>query len=88
MKVYAIFKEGVYRHECGGIFSTLELAKESALVLLSGENDDYHTYSILTFELNAQTTQLDGDLTEPGCVFSCRRVGKIIYQTAFIKQPI
>ena len=81
MKVYAVFKEGVYRHECGGIFSTLELAKKSAKSLISGETDDYHTYSILTFDLDAQTTQIDGDLTEPECVFSCRRVNKIIYQT-------
>lgn len=24
MKVYAVFKIGVYRHECGGVFSTID----------------------------------------------------------------
>jgi hypothetical protein len=50
--VYAVFKEGVYRHECGGIFSTQEAAINAAKFLIAGESDDWHTYSVVPFELD------------------------------------
>ena len=55
--VFAVFKNGVYRHECGGIFTTFELAKSAALALLRGERDDYHTYDVIYFSLDEQTPQ-------------------------------
>lgn len=55
--VFAVFKKGVYRHECGGIFSTIELATEAAHKLITGERDDYHTYEILEFELDVVLSQ-------------------------------
>ena len=88
MKVYAIFKEGVYRHECGGIFSTLEKAKDAAKSLISGEDDDYHTYKVLAFDLDVCTPQISketetnkysvGDLIEPACLSYYWRAKSII----------
>lgn len=55
--VFAVFKKGVYRHECGGIFTTFELAKGAAITLLRGECDDYHNYEIIYFNLDESTSQ-------------------------------
>ena len=57
MKLFLVFKEGVYRHECGGVFSTLEKAETAAKDFLSGEIDDYHKYDIVPFDLDVQTLQ-------------------------------
>ena len=38
--IYAVFKTAVYRHECGGLFSSLELAEQAARSLMGGEPDD------------------------------------------------
>lgn len=55
--VFAVFKKGVYRHECGGIFTTFELAQDAAISLLRGERDDYHIYDVVYFNLDEQTPQ-------------------------------
>jgi hypothetical protein len=57
MKVYAVFKTGVYRHECAGIFSTPDAADAAAERCISGERDDYHDYKVVAFELDAVTPQ-------------------------------
>ena len=57
MKIFAVFKEGAYRHECGGIFSTLDKAKDAALVLITNEPDHHHTYAIVPFDLDVRTPQ-------------------------------
>ena len=54
MKVFAVFQEGVYRHECGGIFSTQEKAEACAKKLLIND-DSYHHYDIIPFEIDTET---------------------------------
>ena len=66
MKIYVVFRNGVYRHECGGIFSTFELAKSAAKCLLEGEPDDYHYYDIVMFELDMQTTHMQTSVIDYG----------------------
>jgi hypothetical protein len=55
MTIYAVFKQGVYRHECGGVFSTMEMAYAVARQLLAAECDHYHTYEVTPFELDEAT---------------------------------
>jgi hypothetical protein len=57
MNLFAVFKEGVYRHECGGIFGSKGLAVLAAEKLRDGESDDYHSYSIVPFNLDVITQQ-------------------------------
>lgn len=57
MDVWAVFKEGVGRQECGGIFSTLELAIQAASTLKDGERDDYHHYEVVPFVVDEPTKQ-------------------------------
>jgi hypothetical protein len=54
---WVVFKEGVYRQGCGGVFSTLELAAEAARKLIAGEPDDYHIYKVVPFVLDKITEQ-------------------------------
>jgi len=58
MKLFSVFKEGIYRHGCGGVFSTQALAEEAAKKLLGGEKDNYHTYVIVPFDLDVITQQV------------------------------
>ena len=51
--LYIVFREGVYRHECGGVYSTEALAIEAAIALIKGENDDHHHYTIVPLTLDA-----------------------------------
>lgn len=51
-EVYAVFRQGVYRHECGGVFDTLHRAKECADFLADEDVDGYHTYVVVPFRLN------------------------------------
>lgn len=55
--LYAVFKEAVYRHECGGIFSTLEKAENAAKDLRDGEPDSHHNYVVVPFYLDEKTEQ-------------------------------
>jgi hypothetical protein len=57
MDLYAVFKTGIYRHECAGIFSSLGLAKQAAEHSICGEPDDYHTYDVVLFKLDVKTIQ-------------------------------
>ena len=55
-KLYAVFKEGLYSHECVGIFDSLEVAQDVAVRAISMEPDDYHTYDIVPFTLNVTSS--------------------------------
>lgn len=52
---YAVFRQGVYRHECGGIFSTEALAQATANALAGGDVDGYHTYEVVPFAMDEPT---------------------------------
>ena len=68
MEVYAVFKHGVYRHECAGIFTTLDRAADVARVCIAAADDDYHSYVVVPFTLDAPTV-LTPYRTEPGSEF-------------------
>jgi hypothetical protein len=53
MRLFAVFKHGIYRHECGGIFSKQALAESQALHLARVDRDRYHEYQVVPFELDA-----------------------------------
>lgn len=57
MKVYCVFREGVYRHECGGVFDTLAAAIDAADWFADNDNDSYHSYNVSPFEMNERTQQ-------------------------------
>ena len=65
MIMYAVFKEGWYRHECGGIFSNLLKAEDALRKLMDGELDNYHDYVVIPFEIDVVVEQLGGELDEP-----------------------
>ena len=53
MKLFIVTREGVYRHEIIGVFSTLTSAKEWALSTFMAEKDRYHSVHVLERELDA-----------------------------------
>lgn len=55
MYFYALFREGVYRHECGGIFTDLDQARDAIKILRAKEPDNYHTWECVPFEPNKIT---------------------------------
>lgn len=57
MKIYVVFRQGVFRHECGGIFSSLDAAEACAQQLIASEDDDYHRYEVVPFVLDEVTAQ-------------------------------
>ena len=65
MIMYAVFREGCYRHECGGIFSSLVKAEDAARKLIEWEKDSYHTYEVVPFEIDIVTDHDDDELHEP-----------------------
>lgn len=52
MKLFAVFKTAIYRHECGGIFSSLRKANAAAKKLITAEPDDHHDFKVYQFELD------------------------------------
>jgi hypothetical protein len=50
--LYAVFREGAYRHECAGVFSTLEAAAACADALAEGDVDHHHSYDVVPFRLD------------------------------------
>lgn len=70
--VYAVFRAGVFRNDCGGVFFTLELAASAAVSLRDGEPDSYHRYEVVPFVLDETTSRRPGrcwgDLDEPNSV--------------------
>lgn len=88
MDIFAVFKQGVYRHECAGTFSTFEVAIEAARAAIAGEPDDYHTYTIVPFQLDTPTPQTpnkngnwlagDGGILEAGHIVVLSRKRGVI----------
>ncbi len=52
MELFAVFKEGAFRHECGGIFDDQAKAIAAAREFALGETDGYHSYDVVPFTLN------------------------------------
>jgi hypothetical protein len=79
MKLFAVFQQGVYRHECGGIFSTEEKAKDAATRLAMYDCDSYHRYEVYPFNLDRVTAveELPAKFTayidEPRPIFSINK---------------
>lgn len=78
MNVFAVFREGIYRHECGGVFDTIEEAVAAADLRRKAEPDDHHHYVVVPFVLNSitpckdeqgQGMFKDGELNEPAAVY-------------------
>jgi len=55
MNLYAVIKDGVYRHEITGVYGSIELATNRAVECCKSESDDYHEFLILQFGLNVDT---------------------------------
>ena len=60
MKLYAVVKKGVYRHEILGVFNSLESAIEIAKTGVKEEEDHYHSFLVLSFTANQKVD--DGEL--------------------------
>ena len=76
MRLFVVFKVGVYRHECGGVFSLQGGAEASARRLLRGEPDDHHYYEVVPFTVDVASMQdARGDVGENQAVLKLRRVG-------------
>lgn len=86
IKIFAVFKQGNYRHACGGIFSTFDLALKTAKKLILGEKDNYHRYEIFAFDLDVPSNQtplegaqqfaaFGGEIEEPLCLARLKRCG-------------
>lgn len=56
-RVYLVFKEGIYRHECAGVFTSLPVAEGVAARRIAGERDDYHVYTLVAMDLDSETPQ-------------------------------
>lgn len=57
-ELYVVCREGVYRHELGGVFTTKEAAIEGAKEMRSREDDTYHIWSVVgPFAMNALITE-------------------------------
>jgi hypothetical protein len=52
MNLYAVVKDGVYRHEIVGVYGSYEFAEKRAVEVCKAESDDYHDFLILQFGLN------------------------------------
>lgn len=79
--LYAVFREGVQRHECGGIFDTLDAAKSAARSLIVLEPDDYHSYCVVPFVLNETTPFTKYDPDEPDGIFCVQRNKHVITES-------
>jgi hypothetical protein len=62
--IYVVFQEAVYRHGCGGVFTTREAAVACAIDLAVNDIDNHHDYHVVPFVLDARTA-----LTEEPSVF-------------------
>lgn len=62
MDVYVVFRRGHEREQCGGVFTSLCLAKEAARQLLLGEASDHYDYEIIPFELGKISEQEETEI--------------------------
>ena len=54
MELFVIFQEGVYRHQCGGVFDDAEVAEAAAKSFRDSDGDSYHHYTVVPLELNKE----------------------------------
>lgn len=54
MNLYAVFQQGVYRHDCVGVFDTLDLAVAAADGAAEAEIDNHHSFEVFQYVLNQQ----------------------------------
>lgn len=59
MNIFIVVRTGVYRHEIGGVFTTLVAAHDEALRLMLSEPDAHHEYEILAQRLDMPTQSGD-----------------------------
>lgn len=79
--VFVVFRQGVYRHECGGVFLTLDQAISAAVEHIKTEKDEYHTYTVHEFEigvpikweLSETPDWVDPELIEPPAIATVER---------------
>ena len=58
MKLFLIFRQGVYRHDLLGVYTDPDDAENVAMEAIKLEGDDYHTIEVLSADLN---TKLNDD---------------------------
>lgn len=79
MIVFVILKEGVYRHECCGVYSAEEIAIESARALANNDSDNYHSYIVIPFTVNHVPRTIEGyynSINEPDSIFEYKKESK------------
>ena len=59
-ELFAVVKDGVFRHEIKGIFTTRALAMKAAILSCKDEYDDYHSFLVLKFNIDKHVK--DGEL--------------------------
>lgn len=74
MMVYAVFKEGVYRHQCGGVFGTVQEAIIAASELAQEDVDNYHSYDVYGFELGKKLYKQGNKIIQPNSLYSARKL--------------
>ena len=52
MYVYAVFREGIFRKQCGGIFRKFNDALNEAKKLINLERDNFCHYEVIRFRLD------------------------------------
>ncbi len=65
--VFAVFREGVYRHECLGVYTDRDPAVDRALAVARAEPDGYHEIHVRGFVLNEDDNK-DGEI-----VYACAK---------------
>lgn len=53
--LFAVFRVGVYRHGCCGIFSTKDAAIDCAEAMAKADWDSWHHYEVIPFILDQQS---------------------------------
>lgn len=74
--VYAVFCEGVYRHECIGVFFDEAAAKNAADAAARADNDSYHRYSVVPFTPNVGNLpagKMHTMIFEPDAIYSVEK---------------
>lgn len=61
--------------QCGGVFTSIELARKAAMQFIKGERDHYHDYHIESFDMDTPLKQFDGGLKESRIIMEFKRDG-------------
>lgn len=73
MNLFAVFRHGVYRHECMGIYSVAGVARDRARTCAAADRDSYHQYQVWPYVLNEPCEDEDLNLVNSRMVFECRQ---------------